>query len=58
MGEEARSLRRGLAGHLPGRLDIERRMPGEGEEVEGGERVIAGSAACGIEAPILRTRIR
>ncbi len=30
MGEEARSIHRGLAGHLPERLDdIERRMPGE-----------------------------
>ena len=39
MGEEARSLRRGLARRLPGRLDdIECAVPGEGEEVERGER--------------------
>jgi hypothetical protein len=35
MGEEARSLRRSLARRLPGRLDdIERRVPGEGEQDE------------------------
>jgi hypothetical protein len=36
---QARSLGRGLARRLPGRLDdIERGVPGEGEEVECGER--------------------
>jgi hypothetical protein len=50
MGEEARSLRGGLAGHLPGRLeDIQHRM-----QLVGGRRALARSVAA--EQAVLKMR--